>query len=481
MHHPATILRLLSGLAALTQTMWAAPADLEDKAKTDPPKISASNAAAPVAGENSVKPEAIQARVSEAMVILRKNCLACHNEEKKKGELVMVTREALLKGSENGPVVVPGKAGESLLSKVLLPEADPHMPPKKQLSDNQIVALRAWIDDGVKWDEKALAESPPPVVSPDQLHPLPDTYQPVLAIQLSTDGKRLAVGRGHSVCIYDVGQTNLPLVARLAGGPDVVQSLAWSPDGKWLGSGGFRRLSIWDAETLQPNRALTNLVGRVTALAFTPDSTMLVAADGEVTQNGLIHLCAVKDFEAITNWMAHADTILDLEVSPDGKWLATASVDKLVKIWELPSGKEIAKLEGHTGHVWSLAFKPDGSLLASGSADKDVKIWDLKTKELKQTVGRHPASVTALVWNRDGKQIVSCCEDGSVRLCEESKDSPVRTFSGVGDVLYATAVSADGKSIYGGGHDGLVYVWGADGKLKNKLEDSASEKKLVAR
>jgi WD40 repeat protein len=471
--------RSLKILFRLATTALIAAAILMCGARASGDSIDSIPAKAATAGSES-HPNEIKTNgvTTAAMVILKKNCFSCHNSEKKKGDLILESREGVLKGGENGPVVVPGKAGESRLAQFLLPDADPHMPPKKQLSDEQIGHLRAWIDGGVLWDEKALADTPASP-NPIRLHALPASYQPVLSVALSNDGKRLAAGRGGEISIYEVGQTNHPVLGKLEGHHDAIQALAWSPDGKWLASGAYRKIVIWDAESMKQSSEMTNLVGRVTAIEFTPDSKTLVVADGIETRNGVIHLWTMGEPTPKATWTAHADTVLDLKVSADGMMLATASVDKLVKLWELPSGKEIARLEGHTGHVLAVAFKPDGSMLASGSADKEVKVWDVKTKEQKKTIARQPAPVTDLFWNVDGKRIVSACEDGAVRLCEETKDSPEKTISGGSDILYGIAVSPDGKTVYAGCHDGLVYVWDTSGKLREKLGNRVGEKKLA--
>ena len=93
----------------------------------------------------------------DAMHLLKGECFSCHNEKKKKGGLVMTSREALLKGSDSGAVVEPGNQESSLLTKVLLADADPHMPPKGQLTDAQIQVVRNWIQSGMGWDAAALA------------------------------------------------------------------------------------------------------------------------------------------------------------------------------------------------------------------------------------------------------------------------------------------------------------------------------------
>jgi mono/diheme cytochrome c family protein len=91
------------------------------------------------------EPAAPPAPTAQAMAVLRDNCVGCHNPEKKKGKLLLTSRADALRGNEDGPALAPGKPDESLLLKVLAAGADPHMPPKKQLSDADVAALRGWI------------------------------------------------------------------------------------------------------------------------------------------------------------------------------------------------------------------------------------------------------------------------------------------------------------------------------------------------
>ena len=93
--------------------------------------------------------------------ILESRCVSCHNDDKKKGELMMHTVAALEAGGENGPIFKAGNADESpMIQRVHLPEEDEeHMPPdgKSQLTDEQIAILTWWIDEGAPFD-KTVAE-----------------------------------------------------------------------------------------------------------------------------------------------------------------------------------------------------------------------------------------------------------------------------------------------------------------------------------
>jgi Trypsin-like peptidase domain/WD domain, G-beta repeat len=71
----------------------------------------------------------------------------------------------------------------------------------------------------------------------------------------------------------------------------------------------------------------------------------------------------------------HSDYVFSVAFSPDGRTLASGSRDNTIKLWDVPSQRQIATLTGHSNYVFSVAFSPDGQTLASGSADKTIKLW----------------------------------------------------------------------------------------------------------
>jgi WD40 repeat protein len=366
---------------------------------------------------------------------------------------------------------------KSVLIESLAADADPHMPPKKQLSVQQIEVLKRWAKDGAAWDAASLINEPSPARAVS-LAALPASYRPVLALALSPDSTRLAVGCGNEVVLYDVAGTNLSVVARASGHLDPVQSMAWSQDGTRLVTGAFRRVLVWNAAALTMEREITDgLTDRIAALRFLPDGKQFVVADGRVAETGTLRIIDAASGAITASWTAHADTIFDLAVSSDGKLLATAGGDKLVKLWDLATHAEIAKLEGHVSQVLTLAFDAKATQLVTGGMDQQLKVWDVKTRERINTLGTQTAAVTAVAWSSAGPAVIAVTEAGAVlRYTElqshtggqQSESAKERKLEAADASLHCVAVTPNGERIFAGSQDGRLFSWNKDGKLEGK-------------
>ena len=140
------------------------------------------------------------------------------------------------KGGKRGPALVPGKADESLLFKLAAHRANPVMPPLekknlKPLSPDELGLLKSWIDSGAI-DDSAEFEARPAEI---ELGAIPSGIQPVAAIDITPDGRRIAFGRGNIVQFRDT-DTGTEIVS-LGGHRDIVQSIRISPDGTPPGGG----------------------------------------------------------------------------------------------------------------------------------------------------------------------------------------------------------------------------------------------------
>lgn len=154
--------------------------------------------------------------------------------------------------------------------------------------------------------------------------------------------------------------------------PVPVTALAFSPDSKLLVSAGYKQVLVWNPAG-QVIRRIPNLPETIRALAFNKDGSTLAVAGGVPGRSGIVTLVDFASGAATTLQQA-ADVIPAIAFSPDGKLLATGAAE--VAIWSIADRKIVATLKTHTDAISGLAFSRDGKFLASGSADKTVKVWD---------------------------------------------------------------------------------------------------------
>jgi WD40 repeat protein len=403
--------------------------------------------------------------------IFYKHCTTCHSGSVKKSKFDIGTYEGLIKGGRRGSPVVPGKSMSSPIVKYLGRTEKPFMPPKGEepITPQEFALVRLWIDQGAKAPTGLRIR--PKVI----LTGLPANVHPVRAVAISPDKSAVAAGRGNQIDLYDAGSgkfiralfdptLKLPDGKAVKGAHvSIVESLAYSPDGKFLVSGSFQEVAVWDAQTGVLRQRLTGFAHNVVALAFAPDGKMLATGGGAPTEDGEVKFFAIpawKQIGEIKN--GHSDTVYGVCFSPDGKKVATASADKFVKVFEVPSGKFIKSFEGHTHQVLDVGWQANGKLLASAGADNTVKVWDYEKGEQVRTITAHNKQVTRLLFIGKTSQVVTCSGDQQVKFFNVENGGNVRNFGGMNDYVYAVGVSPDGKVVAAGGQEGVVRVYNGD-------------------
>jgi WD40 repeat protein len=165
----------------------------------------------------------------------------------------------------------------------------------------------------------------------------------------------------------------------------------------------------------------------------------------------------------------HSSRITSVVWSPDGKYLASASYDKSVQIWDAASGKNLATYRDHSGRVNAIAWSPDSSLLASASDDLTVRIWHPTNLQTMYVFTQHSGLVNALTWSPDGQYIASAGDDGAILVWEAQAEAHdvLFTYSGHTDSVLAVDWSPDGHFIASAGKDRVVRIWEPE-KLRQK-------------
>jgi WD40 repeat protein len=175
---------------------------------------------------------------------------------------------------------------------------------------------------------------------------------------------------------------------------------------------------------------------------------------------------------SIMNWQCrhiltdHGAAVPSLAIAPNGRWLASASWDQSLKLWELESGKLLASLVGHAQGLLAIAFLGQEGL-ATGSFDQSIKLWSLlpagegagREIKLEEILTAHTGSVHALAAIPDLHLLVSGSYDQTVKQWDWKRGKLVCSSYDPSGAIYAVAVSTTTQLVASGGGDGRVALW----------------------
>lgn len=204
--------------------------------------------------------------------------------------------------------------------------------------------------------------------------------------------------------------------------------------------------------------------GSVTAIAYSPDGTLLASGSGDKfirlwdMQGNLL-----KSFEGHTKIISGVAFILD------GKALVSSCYDRTIRVWDM-EGNSSKVIEGHTLPVTCIAYSPKTNILASGSEDNTIRLWNIAQGTLLKTLEGHSRKVTSIAFSPDGKILASGSEDKTICLWDMAKGILLKTLEGHRDKINCIAFSPDGKSLASGSYDKTIRLWTMDGSLLKVLE-----------
>lgn len=155
----------------------------------------------------------------------------------------------------------------------------------------------------------------------------------------------------------------------------------------------------------------------------------------------------------------HGEYVLTVAWSPNGQRLASGSIEKTIRIWDVARGECLAKLEAHKGYVYSVAWSPDGHRLATASADAIIRIWDAETWEILSIL--KGAYFTSLVWSKDGLKLASTSisTDPTVTVWDLETEAAAFKLEGHSDNVYNVAWTPELQRLASGGDDKTIRIW----------------------
>eukprot|EP00753_Platysulcus_tardus_P017172 PLAT631.1.p1 GENE.PLAT631.1~~PLAT631.1.p1 ORF type:complete len:347 (-),score=139.33 PLAT631.1:40-1059(-) len=200
---------------------------------------------------------------------------------------------------------------------------------------------------------------------------------------------------------------------------------------------------------------LTGHTRTITACCFAPgDSSLLTCSADGVAEVAPLFGGSTLQLEG------HAQGLNDGAWAPHGAYIATASDDKQLRLWDSKSGACVRTLSGHSNYVFCTRFAATGSLLTSGSFDQTVKLWDVRARKCVRSLPAHGDAVIAVDVSPDGRTLLSASYDGLCRLWDIASGLCLRTLHRkCGSPVSFARFSPNGRYALISTLDGKLRLW----------------------
>ena len=301
-------------------------------------------------------------------------------------------------------------------------------------------------------------------------------------LAFSPDGRYLVAGGEKAARLYRLPQLpdapkQSPAEVRRFLHDSYVYCAKFSPEGKRVLSGGFDlTLRLWDIATGQELRKFQGDKAwhEVKAIAWSPDGRFVLVGAGGSHRSGRLSLWDVAQWKEV-HWLEGLDDVVTcVAMSADGRRALAGTVSGSVRCWDIGDGREVSRFDPPVREARSVTFAPDGrsaafaggatiasGIPAAGADGRAVRLWEVATGREVARLEGHTALAHTVQFTLGGRHVVSAANDRTIRIWEASTGRLVRTIQSP-DPIERAAFSSDERLALTAGRDHPILVWDLD-------------------
>ncbi|CDK26757.1 unnamed protein product [Kuraishia capsulata CBS 1993] len=277
------------------------------------------------------------------------------------------------------------------------------------------------------------------------------SWEPLHAVAVGEKPRLCSGSKDGTIKVWDTVR-NVCLLT-MCGHASSVSCIRWGGAGYIYSGSHDKTVKMWDAKDGKCVSTLKSHAHWVNHLSLSTDYALRMGPydhtgvkpkdDAEAKQN------AQKNYNKVAMVGGKAKELM-----------VTASDDFTMFLWDpLSSTKPICRMTGHQKLVNHVSFSPDGRYIASASFDNSIKLWDARTGKFITSFRGHVASVYQVSWSSDCRLIVSASKDTTLKVWDVNTKKLMVDLPGHSDEVYAVDWSTDGKRVASGGKDKMVRIW----------------------